>query len=222
MKFSIDYTGGTTWSIRFEDPNVTAAQVRDGARDARPGGRHGRHDGHRLFRHPPVQARSARSGAVADARADRGRRPRRRRPRRPLPRLAPGATATPAPTPAPASARPTPRRHRPRHPTATPSPSIRARRIASRLTERLGRSRVGNTQVPTTGEIGRIAAGLQAALGPDRGAAVVELHRSGRQHRPHQPGDRPDPRGQSRDPGLDHASVPGREDGRHGARGAAP
>ena len=28
LKFSIDYTGGTEWSIRFEDPNVTADQVR--------------------------------------------------------------------------------------------------------------------------------------------------------------------------------------------------
>ena len=28
LKFSIDYTGGTEWSIRFEDPNVTAEEVR--------------------------------------------------------------------------------------------------------------------------------------------------------------------------------------------------
>ena len=28
LKFSIDYTGGTTWSIKFEDPTVTAEQVR--------------------------------------------------------------------------------------------------------------------------------------------------------------------------------------------------
>ena len=28
LKFSIDYTGGTEWSIRFKDPNVTADQVR--------------------------------------------------------------------------------------------------------------------------------------------------------------------------------------------------
>ena len=29
LKFSIDYTGGTEWSIRFQDPNVTAEQVRN-------------------------------------------------------------------------------------------------------------------------------------------------------------------------------------------------
>jgi len=28
LKFSIDYTGGTEWSIRFQDPGVTAEQVR--------------------------------------------------------------------------------------------------------------------------------------------------------------------------------------------------
>ena len=28
LKFSIDYTGGTEWSIRFADTNVTADQVR--------------------------------------------------------------------------------------------------------------------------------------------------------------------------------------------------
>ena len=27
LQFTIDYTGGTTWQIRFQDPNVTAAQV---------------------------------------------------------------------------------------------------------------------------------------------------------------------------------------------------
>ncbi|MER3418402.1 MAG: hypothetical protein C4343_04725, partial [Chloroflexota bacterium] len=27
LRFTIDYTGGTRWVIRFEDPNVTADQV---------------------------------------------------------------------------------------------------------------------------------------------------------------------------------------------------
>ena len=30
IKFSIDYTGGTVWSIRFQDPNVTPDQVQAG------------------------------------------------------------------------------------------------------------------------------------------------------------------------------------------------
>ena len=29
LKFSIDYTGGTEWTIRFEDASVTADQIRD-------------------------------------------------------------------------------------------------------------------------------------------------------------------------------------------------
>ncbi|MEI7745046.1 MAG: protein translocase subunit SecF, partial [Chloroflexota bacterium] len=27
LQFAIDFTGGTVWTIRFEDPNVTSAQV---------------------------------------------------------------------------------------------------------------------------------------------------------------------------------------------------
>ena len=27
LKFSIDYTGGTEWEFKFQDPNVTAAQI---------------------------------------------------------------------------------------------------------------------------------------------------------------------------------------------------
>ena len=29
LKFSIDYTGGTEWSIKFQNPDVTAEQVHD-------------------------------------------------------------------------------------------------------------------------------------------------------------------------------------------------
>ena len=29
LQFTIDYTGGTRWEIRFEDPEVTPEQVRD-------------------------------------------------------------------------------------------------------------------------------------------------------------------------------------------------
>jgi preprotein translocase subunit SecF len=27
LQFTIDYTGGTTWQLRFQDPNVTSDQV---------------------------------------------------------------------------------------------------------------------------------------------------------------------------------------------------
>ena len=29
LQFAIDFTGGTVWTIRFEDPNVTPEQVRE-------------------------------------------------------------------------------------------------------------------------------------------------------------------------------------------------
>ena len=33
LKFSIDYTGGTEWTIRFQNPDVTADQVRTALTD---------------------------------------------------------------------------------------------------------------------------------------------------------------------------------------------
>ena len=49
LQFTIDYTGGTKWEIRFEDPNVTPDQVEAGVRQQGP--RSGR-------RSPPGRASS--------------------------------------------------------------------------------------------------------------------------------------------------------------------
>ena len=43
LQFTIDYTGGTTWEIRFQDPNVHARPGRGGLRLAGPRGDR-RHD----------------------------------------------------------------------------------------------------------------------------------------------------------------------------------
>ncbi len=43
LQFSIDYTGGTKWEIRFKDQAVTATQVKDVLGDQGP--RIGGHDG---------------------------------------------------------------------------------------------------------------------------------------------------------------------------------
>ncbi len=122
LKFSIDYTGGTTWSIRFADPGVTTVQVRDelAALDQR-------------------DATVALTGAgFFDIRLSK----LDLRTIEPLPTAVP--TLTPPPTTEPTSSS---------DPSASPSPAPTA-------------APLGNTQVPTDGEIGRIATGLQAELGP--------------------------------------------------------
>ena len=160
LKFSIDYTGGTTWSIRFADPNVTTAQVRDelvvlGQADATvalTGAgffdiRLSKLDLRSIEPSPtPVPtltaapSASATAAPTASATASAS----------PAPSTSPDPAATPTPSPAP-TASPTP------EPTATPEPSPSATPTAAPA---------GNTQVPKDGEIGRIATGLQNALGP--------------------------------------------------------
>ncbi len=159
LKFSIDYTGGTTWSIRFADPNVTAAQVREelvalGQADATvalTGAgffdiRLSKLDLRLIEPSPtpvptltaaPSSSPTAAPTASASATA-------------PGPSTSPDPAATPTPTPAPTPS-PTP------EPTAAPTPSPSASPSAAP---------VGNTQVPRDGEIGRIATGLQGSLGP--------------------------------------------------------
>ncbi len=158
LKFSIDYTGGTTWSIRFADPNVTAAQVREelvalGQADATvalTGAgffdiRLSKLDLRLIEPSPtpvptltaaPSSSPTAAPTASASATA-------------PGPSTSPDPAATPTPTPAPTPS-PTP------EPTAAPTPSPSASPSAAP---------VGNTQVPRDGEIGRIATGLQGSLG---------------------------------------------------------
>ena len=159
LKFSIDYTGGTTWSIRFADPNVTAAQVRDelitlGQADATvalTGAgffdiRLSKLDLRSIEPSPtPVPTLTAAPSASATPVPTASTAPTS-----PGPSTSPDPAATPTPSPAP-TASPTP------EPTATSEPSPSATPTAAPA---------GNTQVPKDGEIGRIATGLQDALGP--------------------------------------------------------
>ncbi len=143
LKFSIDYTGGTTWSIRFADPNVTATQVRA-----------------ELLKLDQPDATVVLTGAgfydIRMSQLDL-------RVIKPSPTLVPTlAPATAAPTAAPAAsgaANASP------EPSAAPSPSPSPEPSASPSPSPVV-APVGDTQVPTDGEIGRIATGLQAALGP--------------------------------------------------------
>jgi preprotein translocase subunit SecF len=149
LKFSIDYTGGTEWSIRFEDPNVTAEQVRAVLQDlgqedvtvTRTG--RGFYDirltGLDLRELPtPTPAASAAPSGSPGASGPVG-------PVAPTGSAAPaspGASAEPEPSATPA-------------PTASPEPTASAEPIPGSAGE-----------VPTTGELGDIARGLVARLGP--------------------------------------------------------
>ncbi len=157
LKFTIDYTGGTRWVIRFQDPNVTPAQVKavlveQGLTDSTvvktstgflevktiPIG---------LASPPPVETpaptssrapSSSGSAAPSSSAAASGS-------------AAPSASAKPSssPTPGP-SASPVP--------SASPSPSASPVIAAG-----------GNTQIPTEGRLGDVARALQARFGPIAG-----------------------------------------------------
>ena len=138
LKFSIDYTGGTEWSIRFADASVTAEQVREELE---------------LLGQEDAQVTTTGRGFI-DIRMselDIIEPP----PPTPVPTIAPTASPAPtvfgpvtsvAPTPVPTPS-PTPA------PTGSPGPS------ASPIP---GSANV----VPTEGEIGRIATALQEKFGP--------------------------------------------------------
>jgi preprotein translocase subunit SecF len=139
LKFSIDYTGGSEWSIRFADPNVTADQVRAelvsiGQEDASVtrtgrGFLDIRMSGLDLATEPP--STPAPSGAPSAA------------PSSSVVPIGPGVpstgpTASPSPSAAPSGSP---------SPTASPAPG-------------------GANAVPTTGQIGVIATTLQQKFGP--------------------------------------------------------
>ncbi|MBI2782448.1 MAG: protein translocase subunit SecF [Chloroflexi bacterium] len=141
IKFSIDYTGGTEWSIRFADANVSANEVRDElallgqpeAQVTRTG------KGFLDIRMSKLDLRDVQPAPTAAPTAN--------------PSASPGASgASPAPT---ATAAPTPTPA----PTATPGPTATP---APTETPIPGSANA----VPTQGEIGAIAKALQVKFGP--------------------------------------------------------
>jgi len=138
LKFSIDYTGGTEWSIRFADPNVSAEAVHDelirlGQEEASVtrtgrGFLDIRMSGLDLQELPQPTANPTAAPSPAGSAAPIG----------------PTITAAPSPTPAP---------------TATPGPTGSPAPSASPAPG-------SPSHVPTEGEIGAIATALQAKFGP--------------------------------------------------------
>lgn len=141
LKFSIDYTGGTEWSIRFADANVTADQVREELA---------------VLGQPEAQVTQTGKGFL-DIRMSkldlRDIQPPPTAPPSTGPTGSPGAsTATPAPTATPG-------------PTTTPGPSTTTAPTASPAPTETPIPGAATT-IPTQGEIGTIAKALQVKFGP--------------------------------------------------------
>jgi preprotein translocase SecF subunit len=156
LKFTIDYTGGTRWVIRFADPNVTTAAVKQvlveqGLEDS--------------------TVTKSSNGFVEIKTIPIGLAPPAPSPT-PVPTLtpAPSASATASGSVAPsgsgapsASGSPSPA------PSASPSPSTAPSASPAASTAPSPSASVapsGNTQIPTEGRLGAVAKALQARLGP--------------------------------------------------------
>jgi preprotein translocase SecF subunit len=164
LKFSIDYTGGTVWSIKFADPSVTADEIRiELAELGQPDAivtRTGK--GFFDIRMSKLDLRGAEPSPTPIPTLSVT----------PSPSAAPSASPSPSPgpsgTPAPSSsaaatAAPTPTATPEPSPTPTPEPTATPVPTGSPAPTAIPGA---ITQVPTEGEIGEIATGLQEALGP--------------------------------------------------------
>jgi preprotein translocase SecF subunit len=153
LKFSIDYTGGTQWEIRFQDPSVTADRIKavlaqqglgdstvtatkDGFFDIRT----------KPIGLPPAAPRPTPVPTIAPSASASG---------------SPGASASSGASPSPAAS-PSPTASPSAATSASPaaSPSAAASPSPSPIVTGSG------STLPTTGKIGEVAAALQQQLGP--------------------------------------------------------
>jgi preprotein translocase SecF subunit len=174
LQFTIDYTGGTTWQLRFQDPNVTADQVAavfhqnglqaivvqqsNGFMDIKtdPIGLQAPAPSPTppptLAPSPSASAGASGSPAASESPAASGS---------PAASESPGASGSPAPSASPspsASSSPSASPSPSGSPAASGSPGPSASPSAPILT--------GNTQLPTEGKGGQMVKALEAALGP--------------------------------------------------------
>jgi len=160
LQFSIDYTGGTTWEIKFKDPAVTADQIKavfvaHGIADAEV---LSTSDGYyeiqtktaALGTPPPTPTPVPSTSPAPTGSAGASASPAPSASPSPAPSASPTSSPAPSASPSPApsgsagTASPSP------NPSASPSPV----------------PALGNQTLPTTGKFGEIATALQAALGP--------------------------------------------------------
>ena len=152
LQFSIDYTGGTTWEIKFKDPAVAADQIKavfvaHGIADAEV---LSTSDGYY-----EIQTKTAALGTPPPT-------PTPVPSTSPAPTGSAGASASPAPSASPSSSP---------APSASPSPAPSGSAGTASPSPNPSASpspvpALGNQTLPTTGKFGEIATALQAALGP--------------------------------------------------------
>jgi preprotein translocase SecF subunit len=176
LQFTIDYTGGTTWQIRFKDPNVTADQVTqvfaaNGLQAVVVHQSNGFMDikteevGLRALEPTPTPiptpapsasaAPSASGGASGSAPTASASAPAASG--SPAASTSPAASAAPSPSPSPS---PSPA------PSASPSPSAAPSASAAASPSASPSAVTGNTQLPTDGKLGEMVTALEKELGP--------------------------------------------------------
>jgi preprotein translocase SecF subunit len=137
LKFTIDYTGGTRWVIRFEDPDVDPAAVRDELEN--------------LGLEATVVRTSTGFLEIKTIPIGLSTPP----PATPVPTVAPSVSPGPSGSPAPSSSTAPSAA-----PSASPGPSVSPSPSASPAPP------AGNTTLPTEGRLGEVARGLAARFGP--------------------------------------------------------
>ena len=172
LKFSIDYTGGTEWAIKFEDPSVQPDAVRAalgalGQPDAtvtRTGSGFFEIRLTKLDLREPEPTPSPTPGSSAAASGSPGT------------SGSPGASGSPAPSgaaspsgspaaSAAASAAPSPSLAPTASPAATPTPAASAAG-SPEPSPSASTGPTGNTEIPRTGPMGAIVTGLEKQFGP--------------------------------------------------------
>jgi preprotein translocase SecF subunit len=144
LKFTIDYTGGTRWVIRFQDPNVTAARVREVleregldatvVRSPETGFIEIKTIPIGLATPPPTPTPAPSTSVAPSGSPSASGSPAPSASAAPSPSATPGPSGSPSPSPVP---------------SASPSPPP-----------------TGNTTIPTEGRLGEVARALQDELGP--------------------------------------------------------
>ena len=154
LQFTIDYTGGTRWEIRFEDPNVTPDQVEE------------------VFAQQGLDAVAIKAGPqfieIKTEQLTDFQQPEPAASPGSSPGASPGASAGAGASPAPSANASVPASPS-TAPSASPSPSASPAPSgspgASPVASVPPAAPTGNTKIPTEGKLGEVAVALQAELG---------------------------------------------------------
>jgi preprotein translocase subunit SecF len=170
LQFTIDYTGGTKWELRFKDANVTPDQVaRVFADNGLPASVVATGDGFLEIKTAPIGLRppepsptplpTAPPSPSGSASASGAASPSASAAASPSPSGSPGASASPSPSPTP-SPSPSPTL------SASPSPSASAAASPGASASPSPSAGAGVADLPRDGKLGEMVTALEAALGP--------------------------------------------------------